>query len=63
MEVLEIITWVNCGPDCDNATARAPQTGEPLERISSDLGVIRRLSNLRPALSTMIRIMTPEAKR
>ena len=37
---------MNWGPDCDRATARSPQTGEPLARISSDLGVILKLSNL-----------------
>lgn len=41
-------TWVNCNPDWDSDTARSPQTGEPLARISSDLGVIRKLSNLQP---------------
>lgn len=37
---------MNWGPDCDNDTARSPQTGEPVARISRDLGVIRKLSNL-----------------
>ena len=40
------LTWVNCGPDWDNDTARSPQTGEPLERMSRDLDVMRKLSNL-----------------
>lgn len=37
---------MNCGPDCDKATAKSPQTGDPLARISRDLGVMRILSNL-----------------
>lgn len=37
---------MNWGPDCDNDTARSPHTGEPVARISRDLGVIRKLSNL-----------------
>lgn len=41
-----LLTWVNCGPDWDNDTAKSPQTGEPLARTSRDLGVMRRLSNL-----------------
>lgn len=40
-------TWVNCGPDWDNDTAKSPQTGEPKARMSTDLGVTRKLSNLR----------------
>ena len=37
---------MNCGLAWDNDTARSPQTGGPLPRISRDLGVTRKLSNL-----------------
>lgn len=37
---------MNCGPAWDNDTARSPQTGGPLAKISRDRGVLRRLSNL-----------------
>jgi len=41
-----LLTWVNCGPDWDNDTAKSPQTGEPKARMSRDIGVTRKLSNL-----------------
>lgn len=40
------LTCVNCGPAWDKDTARSPQTGGPPAKISRDLGVIRKLSNL-----------------
>lgn len=39
-------TCVKWGHACDKDKARSPQTGEPLANISSDFGVMRRLSNL-----------------
>lgn len=46
-----MLTWVNCGPDCDKETAKFPQTVDPLARISRDLGVMRKLSNLQPEMN------------
>jgi hypothetical protein len=48
-----MLTCVNCGPDCDKETAKSPQTGDPFARMSRDLGVMRKLSNLQSDANLM----------
>lgn len=54
-----MLTWVNCGPDCDKQTAKSPQTGDPRARMSRDLGVMRKLSNLQSDKNLMLMLSAP----